>query len=79
MLERMVNAVNSVEHRKKSWGRRQKTDKFENGKAQMAELVQVCALGERAGARRRGCADGRPGKVLYTEVVSSPALCGGSF
>jgi hypothetical protein len=42
MLEKMVNAVNSVEHRKLAWGRNQKMEKFEFNRPQMSDMVQVC-------------------------------------
>jgi hypothetical protein len=41
MLEKMVNAVNSVEHRKLAWGRNQKMEKFEFNRPQMSDMVQV--------------------------------------
>lgn len=42
MLEKMTNAVNSVEHRKMAYGRNQVKEKFEYNRPQMADMVQVC-------------------------------------
>ncbi|WIA33826.1 hypothetical protein OEZ86_006935 [Tetradesmus obliquus] len=53
MLEKMVNAVNSVEHRKLAWGRNQKMEKFEFNRPQMSDMVQVMTLGPQVAAPGR--------------------------